>query len=144
MLVTTLNEIKKHDPCEGGWKTLLKYLGKTKADDEELTFLTILESNGFDDALWCARSEPKYSSEWRIFAQWCIEQVRHITDETIYLTDRVSVTRNAAIAADFASEKTADIYANYAADEDVDDAWSAYSVARDAQKEQFIKIISGE
>ena len=44
MLVTTLNKIKEHDPCEGGWKTLLRYLGKTQADDEELLFLTILQS----------------------------------------------------------------------------------------------------
>ena len=50
MLVTTLNKIKKYDPCGSGWKMLLKNIGKTKSDDEELTFLTILESNGFDDA----------------------------------------------------------------------------------------------
>ena len=148
MLVTTLNEIKKHDPCESGWKTLLRYLGKTKADDEPLKFLTILRSNGFDDALWCMRSAPEYSSEWRMFAAWCIEQIKHITDESIYLTDRVAVTRNAAIAAEYASEKAADIYANYAA-EDVDDAnddnaWDAFSVAHECQRAQFKKIISGE
>ena len=50
---TTLNQIRKHSPCKSGWEKLLKHLGKTKADDEPLDILTILESNGLDDALWC-------------------------------------------------------------------------------------------
>jgi hypothetical protein len=82
MLITTLNKLKKHNPCEDGWKTLLKHLGKTKSDDEPLAFLTILESNGFDDVLWCIRSAPEYEKEWRLFAVWCARQVQHlITDE---------------------------------------------------------------
>jgi len=40
MITTTLNEIKKHCPCEDGWKKLLKHLGKTKADDEPLPLVT--------------------------------------------------------------------------------------------------------
>ena len=143
MLVTTLNKIKQYYPCVGSWKMLLKHLGKTKADDEALSFLTILESNGFDDALWCARAAPEYSYEWRLFAVWCIEQVRHITDEASYLTDRIAVTSNVAIAAEYAAEKAADIYAEYTDDEG-DEAWSAYHDARECQREQFIKIISGE
>ena len=82
MLVTTLNKIKKYDPCDSGWKMLLKNLGKTKSDDEPLAFLTILESNGFYDAIWCMRSAPEYEKEWRLFAVWCARQVQHlITDE---------------------------------------------------------------
>jgi hypothetical protein len=53
MIYTTLKDIKKHSPCQEGWKTLLKSLGKTKADDEPLPFEAILDSNGMDDALWC-------------------------------------------------------------------------------------------
>ena len=57
--ITTLNKIREHSPCEDGWIKLLKHLGKTKADDEPLDLLTILESNGLDDALWCLRTLPK-------------------------------------------------------------------------------------
>jgi hypothetical protein len=32
---TTLNKIRACSPCESGWETLLKFLGKTKADDGE-------------------------------------------------------------------------------------------------------------
>ena len=35
-MYTTLNKIRSHLPCEKGWKTLLKSLGKTEADDEPL------------------------------------------------------------------------------------------------------------
>ena len=50
---TTLNKIRKHSPCADGWQKLLTSLGKTKADDEPLSLLTILDSNGLDDAIWC-------------------------------------------------------------------------------------------
>ena len=52
----TLNAIRRHGPCKDGWEKLLKYLGKTTADDEPLLFSTILDSNGFDDAIWCLRA----------------------------------------------------------------------------------------
>lgn len=79
---TTLTKIREHQPCGEGWTKLLKHLGKTQADDEPLDFLTILESNGLDDALWCVRSAPEYNRDWRLFAVWCARQVQHLmTDE---------------------------------------------------------------
>jgi hypothetical protein len=78
MIHTTLNRIKAHGPCEGGWKKLLKYLGKTKADDARLSFATIVKSNGLADALWCCRVEPQYAKEWRLYAVWCARQVQHM------------------------------------------------------------------
>ena len=56
---TTLKAIRAHHPCEDGWEKLLKHLGKTKEDDEPLDLLTVLESNGLDDALWCLRAIDK-------------------------------------------------------------------------------------
>ena len=50
---TTLNEIRKHHPCQDEWKKLLRHLNKTKPDDEPLDLLTILESNGAHETLWC-------------------------------------------------------------------------------------------
>ena len=49
----TLNVIRAQVPCESGWRKLLEHLGKTGGDDEPLSMLTVLESNGFNDALWC-------------------------------------------------------------------------------------------
>ena len=56
--MTTLNEIRSHRPCQEGWATLLKHLNKNSADDEPLNLLTVLTSNGLDDAVWCLRTEP--------------------------------------------------------------------------------------
>ena len=49
---TTLNEIRAHRPCAPVWDLLLKNLNKTKADNEPLSLIAILESNGLDDAIW--------------------------------------------------------------------------------------------
>jgi len=66
----------------GGWETLLKHLNKTKADDEPLTILEVLDSNGLDDALWCLQAVDTHESELRLFAVWCARQVQHLmTDE---------------------------------------------------------------
>ena len=53
---TTLAEIRAEGPCREGWEKLLAHLGKTKADDAPLSLLTVLNSNGLDDALWCLRA----------------------------------------------------------------------------------------
>jgi len=78
MITTTLNRIRAHSPCSDGWRKLLAHLGKTEADDEPVSFITILDSNGFDNALWCCRAEPQYEKEWRLFAVWCARQVQHL------------------------------------------------------------------
>jgi hypothetical protein len=56
-MTTTLNQIRSHHPCTDGYTKLLKHLNKTKGDDEPLSLLTILESNGLSDAIWCLRTE---------------------------------------------------------------------------------------
>ena len=78
MLTTTLNRIREHCPCPDGWRALLDYLGKTKADDEPLSFETILAANGLDDALWCLRAEPQHAREYRLLAVWFARQVQHL------------------------------------------------------------------
>ena len=50
-MYTTLNEIQKHI-SKYSWENLLRHLNKTEPDDEPLHLLTVLESNGFEDALW--------------------------------------------------------------------------------------------
>jgi len=75
---TTLNAIRAHDPCADGWSKLLRHLGKTEADDEPLSLKTILDSNGFDDALWCLRAVPNCDREARLYAVWCARQVQRL------------------------------------------------------------------
>ena len=80
MFYTTLNKIREHSPCCEGWRRLLTYLGKTKADDEPLSFKSILDSNGLDDAIWALRSID--APEVRLFAVRCVRQIQHlISDE---------------------------------------------------------------
>ena len=82
MIYTTLNRIREHNPCADGWRTLLKHLGKTEADDAPLAYSTILDSNGLDNALWCMRAEPQHSRIWRMYAVRCARRVQHLmTDE---------------------------------------------------------------
>jgi hypothetical protein len=95
--ITTLNEIRAHSPCTGGWEKLLRRLGKTQADDEPLPLLTILESNGLDDALWCLRAESLDRLS-RHFQAWCAEQVLHIFEaerpNDVRIRDRIAMLRN--------------------------------------------------
>ena len=63
-ITLTLNDIKNHGPCKKGWEKLLKHLDKTKADDEPFPLLTVLDSNGLDDALWCFCALGKEYDSW--------------------------------------------------------------------------------
>ena len=82
MITTTLRQIRQHNPCSEGWRTLLSYLGKTGADDDPLPLVTILQSNGLDDALWCLRTITGHDKEIIRFALACAQEVKHLmTDQ---------------------------------------------------------------
>ncbi len=82
MITTTLRQIRQHNPCREGWRTLLSALGKTGEDDEPLPLTTILQSNGLDDALWCLRTITGYDREIIRFVLACVQEVRHLmTDQ---------------------------------------------------------------
>ena len=80
-IYTTLNEIREHSPCSGGWAKLLKSLGKTHADDEPLALEQILDSNGLADALWALRVVRGYDKELRLFACQCARLVLPIYEK---------------------------------------------------------------
>ena len=80
---TTLKAIRACDPCLEGWRKLLRHLGKSGADDELLPLSVILESNGFDDALWCLRACAGIDREARLFAVWCARQNQHRTTDPL-------------------------------------------------------------
>ena len=71
MKTTTLNAIRDHDPCLSSWEKLLEGLGKTRADDEPLSFRQIYDICGINDAMWAVRAAPQYDKDWRLLAVWC-------------------------------------------------------------------------
>ena len=125
MITTTLNAIRAEHPCEDGWKRLLTDLGKTKADDEPLPLVTILDSNGVDDALWCLRAVEGFDKEKRVFAVWCVRQVQHL------LKDHRSI----------AALDVAERFANgLASQEELEAAWAAADAARAADAVDYCAI----
>jgi len=111
---TTLNKIRSKSPCADGWAKLLKHLGKPQADDEPLSLITILDSNGLDDALWCLQAVDGHDREIRLYAVWCARQVQHL------MTDKRSLD-----AIDVAER-----FANgLATENELDIAWAAARAA---------------
>lgn len=152
---TTLNKLKSHKPCKEGWEKLLKALGKTEADDEPIELSFILESNGYDDALWALRAVGGYEKEMRLFAVWCARQVQHlITDErsiqALDIAERYAngqATESELTASRDAAWDAARYAARYAAwnaawNATWDAARNAQNAARNAQIEQFKKLIA--
>ena len=78
---TTLNAIRACSPCPDGWKKLLQHLGKTEADDEPLSIVMVLDSNGLDDSFWCLRAVTGQDREIRLFAVWCARRAQHLNTD---------------------------------------------------------------
>ena len=118
-MYTTLNQIESHNPCTRGWRTLLKALGKTKADDDPVSMAFILQSNGLDDALWALRCLEGADREIRLFTVDCARQVQHL------MTDPRSL----------AALDVAERFANgLATSEELDAADAAWDAAWDAAR----------
>jgi hypothetical protein len=155
-VTTTLAKIRAHKPCSVSWAKLRKHLGKTKADDEPLPLVSILASNGLDDALWCLRACDDIDREARLFGVWCARQVEHLMIDprsvaaldvaeryadgmatSIEMAAAWSAAEDAAEAAAWAAAKDAAVAAAKAAawsaaeDAASDAAWDA---ARDAAR----------
>jgi hypothetical protein len=144
-MYTTLNQIESHNPCTRGWRTLLKALGKTRADDEAISMAFILQSNGLDDALWALRCLEGADREIRLFTVDCARQMQHLMTDPRSLaaldvaerfakglatSEELDAARDAAWDAADASWDAADA-ARAAAWDAADAAWAA---ARDAAR----------
>jgi hypothetical protein len=157
---TTLSKIREHSPCADGWKKLLAHLGKTQADDEPLALLTILDSNGLDDALWCLRAVDGNEKEKRLYAVWCARQVQHMMTDPRSLDaldvaerhahgqatdEELAATRDAArdaawdAARDAAWDATRDAAWDAARDAAWAAAWAATGAAARAAQEQQLR-----
>ena len=153
---TTLAAIRAASPCESGWKKLLAALGKTKADNEPLDLLTVLNSNGLDDALWVMSFAMPDARLARHFQAWCAEQVLHIFEavrpddhrvrdqiEMLRRDDATKAERDAARVAAEAARASADAARDAADAAARDAAWAsarasaraaAWASARDAAR----------
>ena len=78
---TTLNEIRKHEPCQDFWETLLSHLNKTEPDEEALPLLIVLESSGLEETLWCFRAVEGFHKEKRLLAIAFAREVEHLMPE---------------------------------------------------------------
>ena len=151
---TTLAAIRAASPCQVGWRKLLGTLGKTSADDEPLDLLTVLDSNGLDDALWVLSYAMPDDRLARHFQAWCAEQVLHLFEaerpDDARVRDQIAMLRNdeadaAARAAAWAAAGAAARAAAWAA------AWvaagaaaraAAWAAARDAQEKQLRQMLA--
>jgi len=133
---TTLAAIRAASPCEDGWRKLLGALGKTSADDEPLDLLTVLDSNGLDDALWVLSYAMPDDRLARHFHAWCAEQVLHLFEaeypDDTSVRDQIAMLRNdeaddaARAAAEAAARAAAEAAARAAAEAA---AWAAARAA---------------
>ena len=152
-LTTTLNFIRSHSPCREGYRKLVNRLGGIEAygADTEINLLTILESNGVQDMLWCLRAtqqdSKKIASQLAIgFAEECLPifEARYLDDKRprdciqackdytagIITLEQLREKRRAAYAAagyavyaaDAAADAAAAAHAAYAADAGYADA----------------------
>ena len=142
MLTTTFKLLRKNDACRHRYAVLREAL--TRGDDEPITLIEILDSNGLADALWALRAVPDEQAAERdklarLFACWCVRQIWHLlTDDrsrtAVEVAERYAVgdaTRDALNAAAddaAAAAYAAAYYASYAAAYAAADA-AAYAAA---------------
>ena len=127
---TTLAAIRAASPCASGWKKLLAALGKTKADSEPLDLLTVLNSNGLDDALWVMSFAMPDDRLARHFQAWCAEQVLH-TFEAVRPSARRVRDQIEMLRRDDATKAERDA-ADAAARASAEAAWASAEAAWDA------------
>ena len=142
---TTLSRIREALPCREGWEKLLAHLGKTKADDEPLQLMTVLDSNGLDDALWVLSYAMPDDRLARHFQAWCAEEVLHIFEaerpNDMRVRDQIAMLRNdeTTVAARAAARDAA--WATAAAWAAGDARAAAQDAARAAQEKQLRKML---
>jgi len=123
----TLNAIRAQEPSPGIWRKLLAYLGKTAADDAPLSMLTVLDSNGLDDALWCLRCVKGRDGAIRLLACDFAQSVAHFNADP-RVQAAIDVARRYAVGNATVGERWMAYGAAY------DAAWDARAAAEAAAR----------
>ena len=145
-LTTTLNRIRAYCPSPALMRTMLEHLGPDYDPDADINLLTILESNGVQDTLWCLRATEQDSHRTAVklglaFAERALSIWGRAYQNDSRIRDTLRMVR--AWLGDTAS--TEDVQAvtcvaAYAADAAVR---AAYATAADAEIEAQAEIIRG-
>ena len=169
MLTTSFANVKEHHACAAGYQKLARHLRGVReyGANTPIPLLTILESNGLMDALWCLRAVPpeqthearrigslltadsakrvlhiyerQYPGDPRVAD--CIEGVYKYWRGEIDLETlrKLRAAAHAAYAAYAAAAADAAYAAAYAAA-----AHAAYASEREWQAERFAQYLKGE
>lgn len=90
-LTTTLRALRVHNACQPRYDHLVASFGGSRpGDDEQITLLRILGSNGLEDAIWALRAASPYDERRRVtvgFACDCADRVLPIFERR-YPDDR--------------------------------------------------------
>ena len=178
----TLKQLRENKACVSGYNKVVSTLKGIEYDcnretyirfkhDDPISLLSILESNGIEDALWCLRvNDAEWARDSRLFAVWCARQVQHLMNDERSINaldvaekfangeetqDDLDAAMDAAWVAAWDAAWDAARVAAWVAARDAawdaarvaawDAAWDAAMVAaRDAQKQMFIKMCNGE
>ena len=128
MLTTTFHLLRKHNACKDRYTVLREAL--TRGDDEPITLIEILDSNGLADAIWALRAVPDEQAAERdrlarLYACACARQVWHLLTER----SRTAVEVSERYAVGAATQDELNAAAAYAA---ADAARAAYAAAHAA------------
>ncbi len=134
--VVTLSALRKARACGSGYNRVVRAIQgrEFSAEDKQrgsyihfshrgpISIRFILDSNGFDDALWALRCIDNADKDIRLFAVWCARQVAHLMGDS-RSTNALAVAERHAYGA--------------ATDDELCTAWDAanaavWAAARDA------------
>jgi hypothetical protein len=176
----TLKALRKAGACVDGYNKLVCHISGKTFDPERETYIrfkhdepinvsTILESNGFEDAIWATRCVSGAERDLRLYAVWRARQVQRLMTDPrsiraidtaeryangkatdAELADAWEDARAAARAATWAATWAAAQAAAWTAAQNAAraaawaDAWEdARDAARAAQREMFVAMLNG-
>ena len=149
---TTLAALRKAGACLDGYNKVVRDLQGLPFTSEDsmrnsyirfkperpISLLSILVSNGFDDAMWALRCVPEVDRDARLYAVWCARQVQSLMTDPRSIEALKVVER---FANGEATQEELDA-ARIAAEDAAEDA--AGAAAKDAQKGMFIAMCNGK
>ena len=148
MFKVTLKDLRSAGACVEGYNKVVSALKGIPFDDERETYiryahkepigiLSIIETNGLDDALWALRCVKGRDRDMRLYAVWCARQVEHFNTDP-----RVKNCND--VAERFANGNATQEELDAASAAASAAAWAAASAAaRAAQKKMLIDMCNG-